>query len=77
MKVKVFTSPSGAALEQSVNEWLAANPTIAIATVVQSAESREAGSAHTSGLQIILTVFYEEPEEIVVINTEDDYRIGR
>ena len=72
MKVKVFGSATTADLEHAVNRWLLENPDITIATALQSVDNHP--QARTP---IILTVFYEEAEEVVVITGEDDYHIGQ
>ena len=58
MNVKVFTSQSGAALESSVNTWLAEHAEIAITTAVQSATVIQKPGSTSVEHQITLTVFY-------------------
>jgi hypothetical protein len=58
VNVKVFTSQSGAALESSVNTWLAENAEIAITTAVQSATVIQKPGSASVEHQIVLTVFY-------------------
>ena len=76
MRARTFSGGSPAALERKLNAWLAENPDITIVTATQSSHLARAAATSDASLQIILTVFYSEPDDVTTIEFEDDFAIG-
>jgi hypothetical protein len=63
MKVKILSHSTPTVLEHDVNFWLSANSAPTITDTVQSALPSKDDSPLSSGMLIILTIFYTETEQ--------------